>query len=115
MSFSLEKVTNIHLEDGFWHGDYNKDTNVYLGAIYATFYGMASKDGQIALNGAKTKTSEGLMKQLLVSYTMDGWVSNFTDYLRSAMSYTGAKTLEGLKNGTTLIVNSENAINVVNK
>ena len=54
---------------------------------------MASRQGQIALNGAKTKTSEGLMKQLKVEYTMEGWTKNFIDYLRSAMSYCGAKNL----------------------
>ena len=86
-----------------------------LGEIKATFYGMASREGQIALNGVKTKTSEGLKKMLKVEYTMDGWVTNFTDYLRSAMSYVGVKTLNEFREQSVLIVNSENAINAVNK
>ena len=86
-----------------------------LGEIYATFYGMASREGQIALNGAKTKTSEGLKKSLRVEYTMSGWVRNMTDYLRSAMSYDGTKTLDEFREKAVLIVNSENAINAVNK
>lgn len=90
-----------------------KDTNDN-GELVATFYGMASRQGQIALNGAKTKTSEGLMKQLKVEYTMEGWTKNFIDYLRSAMSYVGVKDLHGFRNGK-LIVNSENAIKAVNK
>lgn len=86
-----------------------------LGEMFATFYGMASREGQIALNGAKTKTSEGLKKSLKVEYTMSGWTKNFIDYLRSAMSYVGADTLDSFRYRSVLIVNSENAIKAVNK
>lgn len=86
-----------------------------LGEIKATFYGMASREGQIALNGVKTKTSEGLKKILNVEYKMGGWVQNMTDYLRSAMSYVGSKTLGEFREEAVLVVNSENAINAVNK
>ena len=83
--------------------------------MFATFYGMASREGQIAMNGKKTKTSEGIKKLIKVEYTMSGWVENFTDYLRSSMSYTGNFTLDDFKNKTNLIVNSKNAVEVVNK
>ena len=76
---------------------------------------MASKDGQIALNGKKVKTSEGLTKNLPIEYTMHGWTENFKDYLRSAMSYTNCKTLEEFKKNCKLIINSQNAVNAVNK
>jgi hypothetical protein len=46
---------------------------------------------------------------------MQGWTENFIDYLRSAMSYTGNDTLEKFITWTNLIVNSENAVDVVNK
>ena len=85
------------------------------GKLMATFYGMASREGQIALNGKKTKTSEGVKKTLPVEYTMNGWATNFTDYLRSAMSYTGFRSLENFKNFTKLVINSQNAVNAVNK
>jgi isopentenyl diphosphate isomerase/L-lactate dehydrogenase-like FMN-dependent dehydrogenase len=85
------------------------------GEVYATFYGMASREGQIAMNGEKTKTSEGVKKLLKVEYTMEGWTKNFTDYLRSAMSYLGAKTLDDVREKTILLVNSQNAVNAVNK
>ena len=85
------------------------------GEMFATFYGMASREGQIAMNGKKTKTSEGIKKLIKVEYTMSGWVENFTDYLRSSMSYTGNFTLDDFKNKTNLIVNSKNAVDVVNK
>ena len=86
-----------------------------LGDIYATFYGMASREGQIALSGTKTKTSEGLKTLLKVEYTMNGWCKNFTDYLRSAMSYVGTKHLEFFALRSTVIINSPNAVNAVNK
>ena len=86
-----------------------------LGDIYATFYGMASREGQIALNGSKTKTSEGLKTNLKVEYTMSGWYRNFTDYLRSAMSYVGTKHLDFFSLRATVIINSPNAVNAVNK
>ena len=64
------------------------------GETYATFYGMASREGQIAMNGQKTKTSEGVKKLLKVEYTMEGWTRNFIDYLRSAMSYTNCHNIK---------------------
>ena len=85
------------------------------GETYATFYGMASREGQIAMNGQKTKTSEGVKKLLKVEYTMEGWTKNFTDYLRSAMSYLGTNTLDEVREKAILLINSQNAVNVVNK
>lgn len=96
-----------------WRVDYDNE-GLTLGEIKAVFYGMASREGQIALTGKKTKTSEGISKVLRVEYTMYTWVENFVDYLRSAMSYTGSKNLEEFKRFTNLVVNSENAISVVN-
>ena len=101
----------ISRKDGEWYLD--EKTN--LGDITAIFYGMASREGQIALNGEKTKTSEGLLKRLKVEYNMHGWVNNFTDYLRSAMSYVGSKDIQNFSEHTTTIVNSTNAILAVNK
>jgi IMP dehydrogenase/GMP reductase len=97
-----------------WEGTY-KGEKYNIGPVYATFYGMASREGQIAMNGAKTKTSEGVKKTLEVEYTMEGWTKNFTDYLRSAMSYLGVNTLEEVREKTILVVNSQNAVNAVNK
>lgn len=110
----LKDLTDIHREENAWYGTFN-DKRVFLGDITAKFYGMASRDGQIALNGKKTKTSEGLTKTLNVEYTMDGWVNNFTDYLCSAMSYTDSRELEIFKRNTKLIVNSQCEIKSVNK
>ena len=92
-----------------------EEKSVLIGNIYVNFYGMASKQGQIALNGAKTKTSEGTLKRLNVDYTMHGWVDNFIDFIRSEMSYNGHFTLDEVKENTVTIINSQNAVNAVNK
>lgn len=114
LTTELKDLTNIHKEETGWFGDFN-GKKTYLGEIMATFYGMASKEGQIALNGSKTKTSEGIKKILLVECTMHSWCNNFIDYLRSAMSYVGSKTLDEFKDMSTVIVNSPNAVSAVNK
>ena len=110
----LEDLTDFRLDNVGWRAKYN-GKEIYLGDIKATFYGMASREGQIALNGAKTKTSEGIKKTLPVLYTMHGWATNFIDYTRSAMSYLGVKDLYGLKTYANVIINSQNAVSAVNK
>ena len=110
----ITDLKDISNENNSWHGTYN-GKKLFLGEIIATFYGMASREGQIALNGSKTKTSEGLKKSLVVGYTMHGWCENFMDYLRSAMSYVGANTIDEFKEKSIVIINSKNAIEAVNK
>ena len=46
---------------------------------------------------------------------MNGWVNNFIDYMRSAMSYCGCDTLEVFKKNCALTVISNNTYNSVNK
>lgn len=110
----FEDIKDVYKAEDGWYGKYNGN-NIFLGNIKATFYGMASKEGQIALNGQKVKTSEGIKKTLSVDYTMHTWCENFADYLRSAMSYVGVNTLDEFRENTVTIVNSSNAIEVVNK
>lgn len=110
----LEDLNEFTFDEAGWRAKYN-GKEILLGDIRATFYGMASREGQIALNGAKTKTSEGLKTTLLVLYTMHGWTTNFMDYLCSAMSYLGVFTLEEIKKYSNVIINSQNAVNAVNK
>ena len=83
--------------------------------LYTRFYGMASADGQIAINHKKTKTAEGITKMLPVEYKLHKWVENMQDYMRSAMSYCGAFKLEDFIGKQTLIVNSPGEQNAVNK
>lgn len=114
IEIELEDLTDFTFDNVGWRAKYN-GKEIFLGDIRATFYGMASREGQIALNGAKTKTSEGIKKTLPVSYTMHGWSINFMDYLRSAMSYLGVKDLNGFREYANVIINSQNAVSAVNK
>lgn len=55
--------------------------------LHKLFYGMASKQGQIDLNGSKTRTSEGIPKVFDCTTNLSTWIENMCDYLKSAMSY----------------------------
>ena len=77
---------------------------------------MASRQGQIDMNGSKDKTSEGVCKKIKVTTNIDKWSDNMTDYLKSAMSYLGIKDITSLNpmNVETYVL-SENAKNSINK
>ena len=109
--------TDLYLNAYKRYEDQLKDlvSDKFIGFIDVKFFGMASSDGQIAINGEKTKTAEGITKYLPVEYTLSGWVENMISYLRSAMSYTNCKTLKDFIGKPTLIVNSISEIQVVNK
>lgn len=57
------------------------------------YRGMSTKEVQRKWKKAKLKTSEGISKKQNVEYTLEQWVENFEDYLRSAMSYSNAENL----------------------
>ena len=109
----LSDIDNIHKDKNGWKGTYN-GKDVFLGDITAIFYGMASKAGQVAMKGKKVHTSEGIEKTLPVEYTMQTWVENMIDYLRSAMSYTNSRTIDDLKNADVVLI-SKNTYNSINK
>jgi hypothetical protein len=54
---------------------------------------MSTKEVQKSWNRSELKTGEGIAKYNKVEYTLEGWCENFTDYLKSAMSYTDSRTL----------------------
>lgn len=58
------------------------------------FRGMSTKEVQKKWGNKILKTSEGIVSYRTVEYTLEGWVENFEHYLRSAMSYSNAKTLD---------------------
>ena len=71
--------------------------------VWKECYGMSTKLAQNEINKAngiknnKYKTAEGLIKKQKVEYSIEGWVENEIDYLRSAMSYTNSRTLDEYK------------------
>ena len=78
---------------------------------------MASKEAQRIYNEGSTsfKTAEGTFKVLKCKHTIKSWTDNFIDYLRSAMSYTGCKSLQEYIGKVDLVVNSNSEIFSVNK
>jgi NAD(P)H-dependent flavin oxidoreductase YrpB (nitropropane dioxygenase family) len=58
------------------------------------FRGMSTKEAQKAMGKTVFKTSEGVVRYRRVEYHLQGWVENFEHYLRNAMSYSNAKTLQ---------------------
>lgn len=84
-------------------------------------YGMSTKRAQrkIALaqgiETPKLKTSEGIEREIPVEYTLHQWVENFSDYLRSAMSYCNKTEIEDFISNSTLMLLSESAKNSINK
>jgi IMP dehydrogenase/GMP reductase len=57
------------------------------------FRGMSTKEAQKAMGKTRLKTSEGVTRYRKVEYHLNGWVENFEHYLRNAMSYSDARTL----------------------
>jgi GMP reductase len=62
--------------------------------IYKKFRGMSTKEVQKKWGRKQLKTSEGVTRVRKVEYTLESWTNNFEDYLKSAMSYCGARNLE---------------------
>lgn len=56
-------------------------------ADYRKYYGMSTKKAQKEMGKKDLHTSEGVERVLKIEYSLNGWIENFTDYLRSAMSY----------------------------
>jgi NAD(P)H-dependent flavin oxidoreductase YrpB (nitropropane dioxygenase family) len=57
------------------------------------FRGMSTKEVQLSWGKETPTTSEGVVRRNDVEYTMESWVKNFEDYLKSAMSYTSKRNL----------------------
>lgn len=69
---------------------------------YREYYGMSTKRAQTEISGNSSKTAEGISKIVPIEYTLEGWLDNFSHYLRSAMSYCNSKTLNEFKENARL-------------
>jgi len=83
--------------------------------IHKEFRGMSTKQAQKAMGNTVLKTSEGVVRKYKVEYELHQWIENFESYLRSAMSYSGARTLEEFIGNVEYKVISNNAFNRFNK
>jgi GMP reductase len=83
--------------------------------LYKYYRGMSTKEVQRDWNRAELKTGEGISKYNLVEYTLHGWCENFSDYLKSVMSYTNSLTLLEYTGETKYVKISQSAFNRFNK
>lgn len=94
------KITNMSLAKWLYKNKF---------PLYKRHVGMSTKEIQKIWGNKKLKTSEGIAKWNKVEYTFDGWVENFTDYLKSAMSYLNCNKLEDLKDKANFVYITENS------
>jgi len=78
-------------------------------------YGMSSKIAQKLTGKTELKTSEGKIGEIRIKYTMKQWRDNFVDYLKSAMSYTGKRTLNEFVGNVDILHLTQNASQSFNK
>ncbi len=83
--------------------------------LYKKFRGMSTKEVQKEWGKETLTTSEGVVRYNKVEYTLDGWVINFIDYLRSAMSYTNSGYLKYFIGKVKYNRISQNSFNRFNK
>jgi GMP reductase len=79
------------------------------------FRGMSTKEAQKAMGKTRFKTSEGVVRYRRVEYRLQGWVENFEHYLRNAMSYADAKTLDDFIGKTDICQITNKAYDRFNK
>jgi len=79
--------------------------------VYKKFRGMSTKEVQKKWGKEILTTSEGVVRIRKVEYTLAKWVENFEAYLRSAMSYTDARTLDDFIGKAETIRITDNAYN----
>ncbi len=83
--------------------------------VWKKYRGMSTKEVQKKWGNINIKTSEGVVRYRKVEYTIEGWVNNFEHYLRSAMSYSGARTLDEFKGYAIFNHITDNAYKRFNK
>jgi hypothetical protein len=83
-------------------------------SLYRKTEGMSSKSVQ-KIWGKKLTTSEGNITYQKVSHTLNGFVNNLNDYLKSAMSYSNCKTLQEFIGNQNFIFITENSFKRINK
>ena len=117
----------LGIYDEFGHLDYEvcdyqytseekKRKDIKNRTLYKECYGMSTKKAQSLIDpNSKKKTAEGKHSMIKVQYTLKQWTENMIDYLKSAMSYCGSRTLEGFIGQPDIIINSPGTMVAVNK
>lgn len=111
-----------------WNGNTEEEKRSFIRSVKSIkkrLIGMSTKEAQIAIGRAleepieltpdMLKTSEGITTFDECKYTLNQWLENVVDYLKSAMSYCNCFNLEEFKNNCELIQKTTAEINAVNK
>lgn len=117
---SLESCGSTFMKDlqnQYYQVDLEKATHAFTAGmpVYKYYRGMSTKEVQKSWNRQELKTGEGISKYNLVEYTLSGWCENFTDYLKSAMSYCGSDSLANFIGEAEFITITQNAFSRFNK
>lgn len=117
---SLESCGETFMKDNnsqYYPVDSQKALHAFTAGVevYKYYRGMSTKEVQKSWNKSELKTGEGITKYNKVEYTLQGWCENFTDYLKSAMSYCGCRTLEEYCGKVEFINITGNAFSRFNK
>jgi len=97
------EISNVEAINHFKRGDLGESK------IIKEFRGMSTKEVQIKWGNEVLKTSEGVVRYRPVEYSLNGWLDNLESYLRSAMSYVDARTLEEFVDNSEFINITNNA------
>jgi GMP reductase len=79
--------------------------------VYKKFRGMSTKEVQKKWGKKNLTTSEGVVRKRKVEHSLVKWVDNFTDYLRSSMSYTSSFNLDEFIGHVDTVKITDNAYN----
>ena len=117
---SLESCGETFMKDTqgqYYQVELDRAKNAFLAGmdVYKYYRGMSTKEVQKSWNRSELKTGEGITKYNKVDYTLSGWCENFEDYLKSAMSYTGCRTLQEFIGQVEFISISQNSFLRFNK
>lgn len=76
-----------HKIDAYPDGTFDIDEEYIIDNLHKVFYGMASRRGQVDINGEKKKAIEGVEKVFDCTTNLRKWKENMVEYIQSAMSY----------------------------
>lgn len=115
LSKSLEAAGDLYTGDGTQISRGKAKEYLESGEeVFKEYHGMSTKIVQAKIlgidlekNRRNLKTSEGRREKVKIEYTLPGWSENLISYLRSAMSYTGNRTLDDFKTNTVCQVISD--------
>jgi IMP dehydrogenase/GMP reductase len=104
-------------QNQYYQVDFERAKNAFSAGvpIYKYYRGMSTKEVQKSWNKNELKTGEGITKYNEVEYTLSGWCENFTDYLKSAMSYTNSRSLKEFIGEVRYEMITQNSFNRFNK